>query len=125
MLYTACFANLDHIKINEDYILISINSEEHKDPEWFDGPIYKRLSPTKEINSHTNPSEYCTKFINYLNTLSAESILRDLLLLACGADINNDTNIILITSDAPNEKSHRHMVANWLCKNNIPCEEID
>lgn len=52
-----------------------------------------------------------------LNLLDAKTIYEELSKMSGGKDI------VLICYEKPSDFCHRHLVAKWLAKNGIPCEE--
>ena len=117
MIYTSYFGRLKQLP--EDIIPISICG---KAPEWYTGLEYKTLAPkykffmeykqNHDINQYTKC--YYDEVLYYLNPYK---VLLDLTRLSKGKDV------CLICYEKPENFCHRHLVAKWLNKNDIPCEE--
>ena len=122
MIYTSYFAKLRSLPDN--IIPISICG---KAPEWYKGLQYKKVAPKYDFfmkwkQNHDN--DYYIKCFNeqVLSTLNATSVVEDLKRLANVTDLENN-DIALICYEKPTDFCHRHLVAEWLKNNNIPCEE--
>ena len=122
MIYTSYFAKLRSLPDN--IIPISICG---KAPEWYKGSQYKKVAPKYDFfmkwkQNHDN--DYYIKCFNeqVLSTLNATSVVEDLKRLANVTDLENN-DIALICYEKPTDFCHRHLVAEWLKNNNIPCEE--
>lgn len=116
-IYTSYFAMLRYLP--ENIIPISICS---KAPAWYTGLQYKKLAPKYDFFmkwKETHDNDYYIKCFNdqVLNKITVDEILNDIKNLAGNADI------ALICYEKPNDFCHRHLVADWLNKNNILCEE--
>ena len=132
MIYTSYFAKLKSLP--ENIIPISICG---KTPDWYRGLQYKKLAPKYEFfmewkKNHDN--DYYIKCFNeqVLEELSIIRVNNDLQLLIpydirCKMQHNvaysPDWHIALICYEKPSDFCHRHLVADWLNKNGIPCEE--
>ena len=122
MIYTSYFAKLRSLPDN--IIPISICG---KAPEWYKGLQYKKVAPKYDFfmkwkQNHDN--DYYIKCFNeqVLSTLNATSVVEDLMRIANVTDLENN-DIALICYEKPTDFCHRHLVAEWLKNNNIPCEE--
>jgi hypothetical protein len=119
MIYTSYFAKLKSLPKN--IIPISICA---KAPDWYKGLQYKTLAPEYDFfmewkKNHDN--DYYIKCFNelVLEPLDARSVIRNLE----GMVPYGTTDIALICYEKPSDFCHRHLVADWLTKNGIPCEE--
>lgn len=116
-IYTSYFANLR--KIPDSIIPISISC---KPPKGYNGLKYEVLAPSYALLSawHKNHDEsyYRKVFCDKLNTLNAQSIVNVLEYLSKGRDV------VLVCYERPENFCHRHLVADWLCKNGYEVEEI-
>lgn len=124
MIYTSYFAKLKSLP--ENIIPISICG---KAPDWYKGLQYKKLAPKYDFlmewkKNHDN--EYYIKCFNeqVLNKLDVEQVVFEL--FDTVYFINSvDTDICLICYEKPSDFCHRHLVADWLNKNGILCEEYN
>lgn len=131
MIYTSYFAKLKSLPDN--VIPISICG---KAPNWYKGLQYKKLAPKYDFfmkwkENHDN--EYYIKCFNeqVLEKLNATDVIKELdnLLLSVTTAIDYDIDpikvprIALICYEKPSDFCHRHLVADWLNKNGIKCEE--
>lgn len=124
MIYTSYFAKLNSLP--DDIIPISICG---KVPDWYVGLQYKKLAPKYDFfikwkKDHDNESyiKYYIKCFNeqVLDKLNAAEVLLDLssIMLDLGK-----TDVCLVCYERPEDFCHRHLVADWLNKNGIQCEE--
>ena len=126
MIYTSYFSNLKYLPDN--IIPISICG---KAPDWYEGLQYKKLAPKFDFfmkwrKNHNN--EYYIKCFNeqVLDKLDILTVLRDLIDLATKNEGNMiGKEICLICYESPSSFCHRHLVADWLNKNGVNCEEYD
>ena len=132
MIYTSYFAKLKSLPNN--IIPISICG---KAPDWYDGLQYKKLAPKYDFfmewkKNHDN--DYYIKCFNdqVLDGLELARALNDLQLLIpyniryqMQHSVANspDWHIALICYEKPGDFCHRHLVADWLAKNDIECKE--
>jgi hypothetical protein len=131
MIYTSYFAKLKFLP--EHIIPISICG---KAPDWYKGLQYKKLAPKYDFfmkwkENHDN--DYYIKCFNeqVLDRLNAEQVIKELdsLLLNqtttidYSGDLKEVPRIALICYEKPSDFCHRHLVADWLNKNDIKCEE--
>ena len=123
MIYTSYFAKLKDLP--EHIIPISICG---KAPNWYKGLQYKKLAPKYDFfmewkKNHDN-DYYIKCFIEQvLDNLNVLTVLRDLIDLANSKDSLIGKEFCLICYEKPDDFCHRHLVANWLNKNLIACEE--
>lgn len=136
-IYTSYFTKLKSLPKN--IIPISICG---KAPEWYNGPQYKKLAPKYEFfmewkKNHNN--DYYVKCFNdqVLSNLDARHVYEDLYDIAekyinalPDEDIKKQHQqlglsyaIALICYEKPTDFCHRHLVSDWLNKNNIRCTE--
>lgn len=125
MIYTSYFAKLKDLP---DHIIpISICG---KAPDWYKGLQYKKLAPKYDFfmkwkENHDN--DYYIKCFNeqVLSKIDIYTIMRDLIELINGIDNLYYKNICFICYEKPTDFCHRHLVADWLNKNGIKCEEYE
>jgi len=118
-LYTSYYAMMR--RFPENLVPISIAG---KAPDFYHGIEYKKLAPKYKFfmewkKNHDNGfyiSHYQSEVLNYLQ---AKLVYRKLYKLSGGRDV------VLLCYEKPEDFCHRHLVADWLTKNGIPCEELD
>jgi hypothetical protein len=60
-----------------------------------------------------------------LDTLNPDQVYQDLMKFCEKSHMNpEETDIILLCYEKPNEFCHRHLVANWLSENGYECREL-
>lgn len=118
-IYTSYFAKLRSLP--KDIIPIAICG---KSPIWYKGLEYKKLAPKYKFfmewkQNHDN--DFYIEHFNseVLNNLNFEDVIHDLLVLGQGKDV------ALICYEKPTDFCHRHLVADWLTKNNFSCTEYN
>lgn len=119
MIYTSYFANLK--KLPKNLVPISICG---KAPDWYKGLQYKKLAPKYDffiIWKENHDNDYYIENFNarVLDTLDPKQVKQELEQLAQSCDI------VLICYEKPGDFCHRHLVADWLTKHGIPCEEYE
>ena len=124
MIYTSYFANL--AKIPDKIIPISIAG---KAPDWYSGLQYKKLAPKWnffKVWKETHDNDYYIKCYReqVLDKLSYAQVIEDLYSLAFGNTEPENKYICLICYETPDKFCHRHIVANWLMRNNVSCREL-
>lgn len=119
MIYTSYFGKLKSLPDN--IIPIAICGRR---PNWYKGLHYNKLAPKYEFfikwkQNHDN--DYYIKCFNeqVLSELNPEEVLADLLYMIPFGNMD----IALICYEKPDNFCHRHLVREWLNKNNIPCKE--
>ena len=122
MIYTSYFAKLRSLP--ENIVPVSICG---KAPDWYTGLQYKKLAPKYDFfmewkQNHDN--DYYIKCFQeqVLNKLNATDVILDLSRLCEGFNVGED-NIALICYEKPTAFCHRHLVADWLNRNGVRCEE--
>lgn len=122
MIYTSYFAKLRFLP--ENIVPVSICG---KAPDWYTGLQYKKLAPKYDFfmewkQNHDN--DYYIKCFQeqVLNKLNATDVILDLSRLCEGFNVGED-NIALICYEKPTDFCHRHLVADWLNRNGVRCEE--
>ena len=123
MIYTSYFAKLKSLPDN--IIPISICG---KAPDWYKGLQYKKLAPKYDFFMEwkkTHDNDYYIKCFNeqVLDKLNALTIMRDLIDLVNSTENHIGKEIALICYEKPSDFCHRHLVADWLRKNGLQCEE--
>lgn len=123
MIYTSYFAKLKALPDN--VIPISICG---KAPEWYKGLQYKKVAPKYGFfmewkQNHDN--DYYIKCFKeqVLDTLDASTVVADLKRIAGTVENGEGKDIALICYEKPFDFCHRHLVADWLKQNGVPCEE--
>ena len=117
-MFTGYFAKLKEYK-QAGLIPISISA---KAPDWYNGLEYKKLAPKWvffqewKYGSHKGDNEYYISQFDeqVLKCFTVESVLADIANLA-GGEIDK---VILLCYEKPADFCHRHLVANWINKNN-------
>ena len=126
MIYTSYFAKLKSLPDN--IIPVSICG---KAPDWYKGLQYKKLAPKYDFFmkwKETHDNDYYIKCFNeqVLDKLNYNDVIKELLMLAGNfKGLNYSPDICLICYEKPSDFCHRHLVADWLNKNNIPCKEYE
>ena len=123
MIYTTFFENLQDLP--SDIIPVSICL---KPPDSFTGLEYKKLAPKRsffDVWQRTRDNTFYTDCFNkqVLEQLNINKVLNDLKELICINGLNEDMNIALVCYEPPQDFCHRHLVAQWLNQNGIPCTE--
>lgn len=124
MIYTSYFDKIEFLPDN--IIPISICG---KAPIWYKGLQYKKLAPKLEFfnkwrENHDNDYYikcYNDQILDKLDILIVLGELHDITTTSC-KDIHGK-ELCLICYEKPSEFCHRHLVANWLNKHDITCEE--
>ena len=116
-IYTSYFGKLKSLP--KGIIPIAICG---KSPNWYNGIEYKKLAPKfnffQEWKKNGDNNYYIEHFNSeVLNKLSAAAVYEELEALCDGQAC------ALICYEKPSDFCHRHLVADWLTKNGIPCEE--
>ncbi len=116
-IYTSYFAKLRSLP--ESIVPISICG---KAPDWYTGLQYKKLAPKYGFFMEwkkTHDNDYYIEHFDseVLNLLDVKTIYEELSKMSRGKDI------ALICYEKPSDFCHRHLVAKWLNKNGIPCDE--
>ena len=122
MIYTSYFAKLKSLP--EHIVPISICG---KAPDWYKGLQYKKLAPKYDFfmewkKNHDNG--YYIKCFNeqVLDKLDIREVYSDLWHLSDNTMLT-EPDICLVCYEKPSDFCHRHLVADWLNKNGIPCKE--
>ena len=126
MIYTSYFEKLKSLPDN--IIPISICG---KAPDWYEGQQYRKLAPKYDFfmkwkENHDN--DYYVKCFNeqVLDKLNCNDVIKELLVLVGNfKGLNYLPDICLICYEKPSDFCHRHLVADWLTKNGIPCKEYE
>lgn len=124
MIYTSYFGQLRNLPDNMVPIAICGGI-----PNWYSGLWYRKLAPKYNFfmewkENHDN--EYYIKCFNeqVLNGLNAVDIVTELYQLMLANDIDpKGKDICLLCYEKPEDFCHRHLVADWLTKNEIECKE--
>lgn len=113
MLYTSYFSRQRNNKVNPLYA-ITVNK-----PSWFIGEHLKIVAPTSDLLSRykqgiTNEEEYTVEYLNMLEN-NKNDILTTIKSLP--------DESILLCYEGINKFCHRHILADWLRKQEIQIEE--
>lgn len=125
MIYTTYFAKLKSLP--ENVIPISICG---KAPSWYTGLQYKKLAPKYGFFmkwKETHDNDYYIKHFQkeVLDLLDPFDVVREIEdKITDGRIILSPINFALVCYEKPSDFCHRHLVADWLNKNGIPCEEF-
>jgi hypothetical protein len=130
MVYTSYFDKVPILKLcNPNLVFVSIAGKTpdnldniHKFTElapqrgWWD--LWHKLF-IKDLNSDESRYWYKDKYyITILKKLDPKDIYDKLMKLSNGNDV------VLLCYEEPDKFCHRHLVSEWLNKNNIQCDEI-
>ena len=113
-IYTSYFSNIKNLNV----VPISISGNP---PKGYSGLEYKKLAPKYsffKIWKETGDNNYYIRHFNQdvLDKLDANIVYKELEELSEGKDI------ALICYEKPEDFCHRHLVNEWLQKNNIVTE---
>lgn len=122
MIYTSYFAKLRSLP--ENIVPVSICG---KAPDWYTGLQYKKLAPKYDFfmkwkQNHDNAYYIKCFQEQVLDKLNATDVILDLSRICKGFSVGED-NIALICYEKPTDFCHRHLVADWLNRNGVRCEE--
>ena len=135
MIYTSYFAKLKSLPDN--VIPISICG---KAPDWYKGLQYKKLAPKYDFFmkwKENLDNDYYIKCFNeqVLDSLNIHDVINEIYemlpehyntlskITNCLPWVNDSFHIALICYEKSSDFCHRHLVADWLNKNGIKCEE--
>lgn len=132
MIYTSYFAKLRFLP--ENIVPVSICG---KAPDWYTGAEYKKLAPKYGFFmewKRTGDNNYYIKCFKeqVLDKLSYISVVNHLQLMLpydmrvdmdSDVAINTKYHVALICYEKPTDFCHRHLVADWLNRNGVRCEE--
>ena len=132
MIYTSYFAKLRFLP--ENIVPVSICGTA---PDWYTGAEYKKLAPKYGFFmewKRTGDNNYYIKCFKeqVLDKLSYISVVNHLQLMLpydmrvdmdSDVAINTKYHVALICYEKPTDFSHRHLVADWLNRNGVRCEE--
>lgn len=113
-IWTSYFANIRNIDLDK-IMPIAICG---KAIDGWTYPQYKRLAPSwsiyKEYKDSLDRERYVRRFTaEILSGLDRSEVMRDLENLSDGKDI------VLVCYEKPGDFCHRHLIAEWLDKDNI------
>lgn len=122
MIYTASFAQVTRIG---DKVPIAVSNGL---PRWYHGARYKKLAPPFDLvrlfKAIEHPDEddrvmYINSYMDaVLKNLDPQKVEQDLMKITGGKDA------VLLTQEASNEFSHRHIIRMWLQDAGINSEEL-
>lgn len=134
MIYTTYFANLKNLPDN--IIPVSIAG---KSPEWYHGLEYKKLAPKYsfwKVWKENQDNQYYIDhyYSDVLSGLTQMEVIKELTILL-QAKVNrvlhhpldsnlNQYHIALVCYESPEKFCHRHLVSEWLEKDNFKCSEL-
>jgi len=131
MIYTSYFSAAE--KLAEKHKDVRFVSIAGYSPEWIRVNLlkYRDLAPKREwwqewhstfennLESSESKAWYVEKYEDtVLSELTPERVASDLSVLAEGADV------CMLCWERPDKFCHRHIVAEWLNKGGISCEEL-
>lgn len=122
MIYTSYFGNIKNLPENTYPICIA-----RWKPKFFTGPTIMSLAPSAELlhwwrasdKSDASKEKYKHIYNTQLTTKDPHR-LAALLEEKC-----KDKDPVLLCFEKPNDFCHRHLVAEWLNENGIPCKEFE
>ena len=131
MIYTSYFANIKNLPGNVFPVAITAIV-----PDWYHGKTYSVLAPSKDtlmkIKRDNDVDTYTQRYTNeILNRVFPSIVAQDLTMMLPlsiqmrveNVCINPDYHIALICYEKPDAFCHRHLLAEWLTQNGIPCSE--
>ena len=117
MIYTTYFAKLHELPKNITPISIA-----GKAPDWYTGLQDKRFAPKYDFfiqwkENHDN--DFYTECFNsqVIADKDPQQMYQSLMQRV------NTEDIALVCYETPEKFCHRHLVADWFCKNGIPVQE--
>lgn len=119
MIYTSYFAKLSALTAAG---IVPISIALYK-PKWYNGYEASILAPHPGLlkrfkvfhNEKAYTDEYCTETLKCLNPYKLVHDLQEM--------IGDGREFALLCYEKPTSFCHRHLVAEWLNENGIPCEE--
>lgn len=132
MIYTSYFANLKNLPDNITPISIC-----GKAPDWYQGLQYKKLAPKYNFFMEWKQNHDNNFYIHHfhdevLDMLNPVKVITELhmklsedikIKMKKPVYVNSEYHIALVCYEKPSNFCHRHLVADWLNKNGIYCEE--
>jgi uncharacterized protein (DUF488 family) len=90
-------------------------------PATFKGDACEALAPTWSLvnglkSGEISKEKYTSVYKNMLEFFDAEQLAKDL--------ESEGSDVVLLCFEKRGEFCHRHLVSEWLNKNNIKCEEL-
>lgn len=134
MTFTTYFAML--YKLPSNVIPVSICG---KCPDWYNGLEYKKLAPKYEffkIWKETKDNDYYIEHFNkeVLDKLTQIKVVTEIQMILPN-DIkekmqepfydSKEWHVALVCYEKPGDFCHRHLVADWLNKDNFRCKEFN
>lgn len=119
MIWTSYFGQMKNFP--KDFVPIGICGGL---PNYYNGLWYKSLAPRLNFFLEWKKNKDNNYYIDNFNELvlknkNADKVINDLITLA-----NNADNIVLLCYEKPTDFCHRHLVADWINKNNTLGIEI-
>lgn len=120
MIYTSYFAKEKKIR-SLGYIPISITC---KPPKWWTGLSFDLVGPPKDLlegykSGNISQEEYTKIYNKYLEDN------KDLILSTIKSTyIRDDITIVFVCYEKAGSFCHRHLLSDFLNKNNIECKEL-
>lgn len=120
MIFTSYFANLRNISDN----LVTPISIVRQPPSWYTGLEYTKLAPPWDIlNEYRHTKDAKVYFKNYteqvLDHLDPFVVRQELI------NIAEDSQIVLLCFERPENFCHRHIVSDWFSSYGIPSQEMN
>lgn len=120
VIYTSYFAQLKKVK---NPISIALWK-----PKWYNGPELLSLAPTKNIlTTWKNSNQSNADWQNYITSYTNEVLNKidvNILLNQIKQIYPSENFVTLLCYEKPEDYCHRHIVSEWLNKNNITSNEI-
>lgn len=118
-IYTSYFANVKNLPKN--ILPISIANIT---PQGWQYPIYQKLAPPDKILKNWKQAQDNLDYIfDYEDEVLSQLKLNDVIDYLLHFLKDDYTDVALICYEKPTDFCHRHLVADWLKKNNIHCKE--
>lgn len=100
-------------------------------PDWWDGPVYKKLAPTTRVLGHyrfcNKPRTVSQKVQDYLDDYARDVLINldPKIVLEELSKFGDIDKLILCCYEKPSEFCHRQIVASWMrVKAKIECKEF-
>ena len=115
MIWTSCYSNM--LFLPKSIVAISIS---RFPPKNWKGPVILALAPFQEILLKYK-EDHDEKW--YVEAFSQQLALLDPQIAANSIHSKYGDKVALLCYEKPNQFCHRHLVAEWLSKAGIRCEE--
>jgi uncharacterized protein YeaO (DUF488 family) len=111
MIYTSYYNNLRNIqRYAPNVVPVSISIYP---PDWYTGLTYSKLAPKRNFFNEwkiNHDNDFYVKEFNkqVLSNLDPKEVAKELY------EMSNQSDLVLLCYEKPNEFCHRHLVADWL-----------